>query len=302
MIEVMQTKNLSKAYGKKQAVNNISLTIEENKIVGLIGRNGAGKTTILKMMAGYFRPTSGQLCLWGQPVFDNLNVLSQLVFVDEEVQYEPSFRLEDILQICAEFYVNWDDAFARKLVRFFGLETKKHYEKLSRGMKTQFNIIVGIASRAPLTLLDEPTLGLDAAVRKDFYSILLKDYMEYPRTIIISSHLLSEMENLLSEIVLIDEGRLVLHEPIEVLQEYGIYLDGDKDILLGFSANRTVWSVETLGKSATLAMRNELSSADRIYLQENDITIRKIPVQDICIYLTKGREVGGFDAFERKHG
>lgn len=300
MTKLLVTKKLNRAYGAKKAVNDITLTLEENNIIGLIGRNGAGKTTFLKMLAGYTMPSSGELTLWGQPVFDNLDVISQLVFVDEEIQYDPSFRLEDILQVSACAYPNWDEAFARKLIRYFRLETKKHYEKLSRGMKTQFNMIVGLSSRAPLTLLDEPTLGLDAAVRKDFYNILLKDYIEHPRTIIISSHLLSEMENLLTELVLIDEGSLVLHEPIDVLQDYGIYLEGNKDTIQQFVAEKTVYSTETLGQSAMVAMRNDLSDSDRAYLYQANIEVRKIPVQDICIYLTKGREEGGFDAFELK--
>lgn len=300
MTKVLQTKKLTRSYGTKKAVNDITLTLEENNIIGLIGRNGAGKTTFLKMLAGYTRPTSGELTLWEQPVFDNIDVVSQLVFVDEEIHYSPSFRLEDILQVSAHAYPHWDDAFARKLIRYFGLDTKKHYKKLSRGMKTQFNIIVGLASRAPLTLLDEPTLGLDAAVRKDFYNILLKDYMEHPRTIIISSHLLSEMENLLTELVLIDEGSLILHEPIDVLQEYGVYLEGNKSTILDFTEQKTVYSTETLGQSAMVAIRNDLSDTERAYLQSANIELRKIPVQDMCIYLTKGREEGGFDAFELK--
>ena len=165
-------------------------------------------------------------------------------------------------------------------------------------MKTQFNITVGISSRAPLTLLDEPTLGLDAAVRKDFYSILLNDYMEHPRTIIISSHLLSEMENLLTEIVLIDEGKLVLHEPIDVLQEYGVYLEGSKGAVLGFAKGKETWVTETLGQSAMVALRNDLTEEERTLLLEQGVEIRKVPVQDVCIYLTKGRKEGGFDAFE----
>jgi len=298
MTKVLETKQLTRAYGTKKAVNNMSITIEENGIIGLIGRNGAGKTTLLKMLAGYIRPSAGELTLWGHPVFDNLDVVSQLVFVDEEIQYNPGFRLEDIMAVSAHAYPNWDDAFARKLVRYFGLDPKKHYKKLSRGMKTQFNIIIGLASRAPLTLLDEPTLGLDAAVRKEFYGILLKDYMEHPRTIVISSHLLSEMENLLTELVLIDNGALVLHQPIDVLQEYGIYLEGSKDTLLDFATGKTVYRTETLGQSAMVAMRNDLNDSERADLQRANIEVRKIPVQDMCIYLTKGREEGGFDAFE----
>lgn len=295
-MKILNCSSLTKKYTQKTALNDLSFSIDENKIVGLIGRNGAGKTTFLKTCAGFLLPTSGEITLWGEKVFDNLNVTSKMIFIDEEIQYHKSFRLTDILTMGAIYHKNWDSAFAKKLIKHFGLNEKQRYHKLSRGMKTQFNIIMGLSSRSPLTLLDEPTLGLDAAVRKEFYNILLKDYMENPRTIIISSHLLSEIENLLEEIVLINEGGLVLHNPIEVLQEYAVYLNGKKEIVAPFIQKKQALNTEEFGNSVIAAVKNELDGREISYLKDNNVDISKVSVQDLCIYLTK-KEVE-FNAFE----
>jgi ABC-2 type transport system ATP-binding protein len=298
MAATLVTKSLRKEYPSKVALRDMDITLGGDGIVGLIGRNGAGKTTLLKILAGYIRPTSGDVRIFSAPVFDNLNVLSRLVFIDEEMQFDRNFRLRDILRVCQIHYANWDAGFAQRLLAFFKLDTRKAYRQLSRGMKTQFNIIVGLAARAPVTLLDEPTLGLDAAVRKEFYDIMLSDYLENPRTIIISSHLLGEMENLLGEIILLDEGRLVMHQPMDVFQDYGVYLEGSKAAVLPHVEKHTVWRREELGQNVMVAVRNDFDASERALLASNpNVRVSRIPVQDLCIYLTgQGKDVS-FNAF-----
>ena len=164
-------------------------------------------------------------------------------------------------------------------------------------MKTQFNIIMGISSRMPITLFDEPTLGLDAAFRKEFYTILLKDYINHPRTIIISSHLLNEIENLLEEIILIDNGSLVLQDSMDSFQNYGVVLNGNKDIIKPFIENRQILNTSSLGNSMIVGIYNNLTNDDMNYLQQNNVDISKMSSQDACIYLTKSGKEGGFDGF-----
>lgn len=301
MTEILTTRGLRKEYPSKVALRDVNLSVTGEGIIGLIGRNGAGKTTLLKILAGYIKPTAGTAQVLGSPVFDNLDVLSRIVFIDEEMQFDKNFRLNDILQVCQVYYPNWDESFARRLMAYFKLDSRKRYSQLSRGMKTQFNIIVGLSARAQLTLLDEPTLGLDAAVRKEFYEIMLADYLKHPRTMIISSHLLSEMENLLGEIILLNDGRLVMHEPIDVLQEYGVYLEGSKQAVLPYLEGRTVWRREELGHSAMVAVRNDFSDAERAALVSDPaVSVSRIPVQDMCIYLTGNGKDVSFNDFRQQ--
>lgn len=294
---VISTQGLTRTYGKTKALNDFSISIDENKIIGLIGRNGAGKTTFLKACAGYIRPTTGKVNLWGKKVWDNIDVLSELIFVDEEIQYDSSLKLKEILFVCENSYKNWDSAFADRLISYFGLDVGKKHKKLSRGMKTQFNIVVALAARTKLMLFDEPTLGLDAAFRKEFYDILLKDYIKNPRTIIISSHLLSEIENLLEEIVLIDEGKLVLHESVDDVRSRGILLNGRQEILEPFVKDRRVLSKQVLGGSWIVGVLNDLSEDEIAHLENNHVDISAIGAQDMCIYLTEKDNKGGFEDY-----
>lgn len=292
--KVICTQDLSRNYGKTKALSNFSVSVDENKIIGLIGRNGAGKTTFLKICAGYIKPTTGKISLWGQKAWDNIDVLSQLIFVDEEIQYDSSLKLKDILFVCKNSYENWDNEFAQKLISYFDLDVSKKHIKLSRGMKTQFNIVVALAARTKLTLFDEPTLGLDAAYRKEFYNILLDDYIKNPRTIIISSHLLSEFENLLEEIILIDKGKLVLHESVDDVRSRGILLNGRQEILEPFVNDRRVLNKQVLGGSWIVSILNNLSDEDNEYLENNHVSSSSISAQDMCIYLTEEKNKGGF--------
>lgn len=298
MNKIIYCNGLTKKYKLKEALGDLTLSIQENKMIGLIGRNGAGKTTFLKTCAGRLLPTSGEITVFGGKPFDNLDIISDLIYIDEEIEYSDAFKLSDILELYAIYYRNWDNAFAKKLIKYFNLNEKQKYKKLSRGMKTQFNMIVGLSSRAALTLMDEPTLGLDLAVRREFYNIILKEYIENPRTFIISSHLMSELENILEEMILIHNGKLVFQKSIEELQKYAILLNGKQEILKPFLENKTVLHSETFGNSLIAGILNDLKAEDSSYLEQKGVNISAAKIEDVYIWLTQNGKGGGFDEFE----
>lgn len=283
---IIKAQGLTKQYKDVYALDDFSITIPENKIVGLIGKNGAGKTTFLKTCAGRIKPTSGELLVFNDQVFDNLDVLSKLVFVDEESKYNAGYKIKEILDIASIYYEMWDGEFASKLIKHFGLNTDKRYKKLSRGMKTQVNIIIGICCRMPLTILDEPTLGLDAAFRKDFYHILLNDYINHPRTIIISSHLLNEIEMLLEEIILIDDGKLVMHTSMEEFSNYAVMISGDTKYLETFTTNKEVININPFVNTSEYIIKNNLTNEEVKSLKDNGISFKSVSPQDLFIFLT----------------
>lgn len=285
-MDVIKANNLTKEYKDKKALDNLTLSIAENKIIGLIGRNGAGKTTLLKTCAGKIRQTSGDIEILGEEIFDNINVLADLIFVDEESQFDSSYKVKEILNVAKCYYESWDNELANKLLKHFGLDSNKKYKKLSRGMKTQVNIIIGICCRTPLTIMDEPTLGLDAAVRKEFYSILLNDYIKHPRTIIISSHLLNEIDMLLEDIILIDEGKLLLQTTMEEFRNYSIELCGDSEFLSKYTKAKEIISESKFGNSANIVIRNDLSDKELKMLKNANVDIKSVSTQDLFIHMT----------------
>lgn len=215
-MNVVECNELIKIYGNSKALNNLSFTIEENKITGLIGRNGAGKTTLLKIIAGFLKQTSGDVKVFSENPFNSIKVSSNMIFIDDNMTLPETLNLTETLEAISGFYRNWDMELAKGLFNYFSLDPKQHYRSLSKGMKSTFNIIIGISCRSPLTIFDEPTTGMDAAVRKDFYRALLKDYIEVPRTIILSSHLLNEIEDILEEVLLIKEGEKLFQMQLQI--------------------------------------------------------------------------------------
>ncbi|MGO4886675.1 ABC transporter ATP-binding protein [Anaerobacillus sp. MEB173] len=203
---MIECNELTKTYGGKKALNNLSFMIEENKITGIIGRNGAGKTTLLKIIAGFLRETSGEIKVFSEKPFNSLTVSANMIFVDDQMSLPTTLSLQEILEVAATFYKNWDMELAQRLFDYFSFHRDQRHSSLSKGMKSTFNMILGLSARCPLTIFDEPTTGMDAAVRADFYRALLKDYIAYPRTILISSHHLDEIEDLLEDVLLIKEG------------------------------------------------------------------------------------------------
>ncbi len=280
-------KDLTKKFRQTIALKHISLSLGGNKIIGLIGRNGSGKTTFLKTIAGHLKASSGEITVNDQNPFDNLSIQSDLCFIPDEVNYHWSeLKVNELFKLASIFYKNWDAELAAELLKEFKLEGKKNYDDLSRGMKSMINVVIGLASQAPLTIYDEPTLGLDAVMRKRFYSHLLDDYNQHPRNIIISSHLINEAENLMEEVLIIKQGEIILYKEIEDLQQYAVNLNGREEVVQPLLEQKEVYEQRRLGRSLIAAVKNELTSADRDYIRKNDLDISNVPLQELFIYLT----------------
>lgn len=299
-MNVVECKDLNKKYRSKHALKNVSFSLSEEKIVGLIGRNGAGKTTILKLISGLLRETSGELRVFNESPFNNLTVSANRIFIDEHMTFPYSLNLKDILSAAASFYPNWDEGLANGLFSYYSFHPKQKHYQMSKGMKSTFNSIIGLAARCPLTIFDEPTSGMDSAVRKDFYRALLKDYLAHPRTIILSSHLLNEIEDLLEEVLLIKDGEKCLHLSIDELKEYAIGLTGDEADLTEFKDNHEVLYEKEIGMTQQyIVIKNELSLAEKDHARAKGIELSPVSADDVCTYVTSKSKGGIDDVFNR---
>lgn len=294
-MNVIECHNLSKTYGSIKALNNLSFSIKENTITGLIGRNGAGKTTLLKTIAGYFRKSAGEVTVFGEDPFNSLKVSSNMIFVDDKMTYPSALKLPQILEVASTFYENWDQELAQGLFDYFSLNPKQSHQNLSKGMKSTFNMIVALAARCPLTILDEPTTGMDSAVRKDFYRALLKDYLQNPRTILLSSHLLNEIDDILEDVLLMRDGEKRLHLSVEELKEYAIGLKGHRERLETWTNGKDVLFEESIGKKdAYFVVKNDYGPAALEELTVSGIETSRVATDDLCVYLT-AKTKGGID-------
>ncbi|WP_144511404.1 ATP-binding cassette domain-containing protein [Bacillus sp. FJAT-22090] len=290
---VIDCQNLRKKYKSVAALDGITFQLEGQKITGLIGRNSAGKTTLLKILAGFIRENSGDVKVFSNKPFNNLRASANSILIDDQMSFPDSLKLADILEAAPNFYKRWDAEYATKLFQYFGLNPKQVHSKLSKGTKATFNMIFGLATRCELTMFDEPTNGMDEAVRTDFYRALLKDYIAYPRTILISSHHLAEMEHLLEDILLINKGKVVFHQSLEVVKEYAIALQGPNDLVEKMTAGK-----EILHKKQLDSLRTQVIIRKENVSLIDGVTMHPVSASDVCMFVTSDGNGGIDDVFK----
>ncbi|MBC6973101.1 ABC transporter ATP-binding protein [Bacillus sp. Xin] len=288
MTIAIKTEKLTKQYKKKIAVNELTFSLEENKIYGLLGRNGAGKTTLLHLLTGQIVANQGNVSIFGENVYENSHALQNICFVKVKEEVYLSYKVKEIFKLCNLFYKNWDGAFAEELAVKFQLDMNQKYHRLSHGMQTVVGIIKGLASRAPITIFDEPTTGLDAAHRDLFYNVLLEDYGDHPRTIILSTHLVEEVAHIVEDVLILKDGQVIVQSAVEDFLQQAHYILGRKDKMDEFMINKHVVHRECFGNKGIGVIWGELSEKDYDYIKSEGLEIEGVSLQKLFIYITDG--------------
>ena len=287
MSHVVHVEGLTKHYGSVTALDDVSFSVTRNSIVGLLGRNGAGKTTLLQILSAQGFETSGRVEVFGEHPYENDRVLSQICFIKESQKYPDGFTVRHVLDAARLMYRGWDHPFAQSLLADFDLPAGRGVKKLSRGMLSALGVIVGLASRAPLTFFDEPYLGLDAVARHLFYDRLLQDYADNPRTIVLSTHLIDEVADLLEHVLLIDRGRLVVDQDADSLRQRAVTVTGPSDNVARFTAAHELLHREDLGTAfARVTVAGTLEPGDRAKADELGLGLEPVSLQQLVVLTT----------------
>ena len=282
MTPIVKVEHLHRSYRGITALDDVSFELQGNTIIGLLGRNGAGKTTLMRILTGQEFRGSGEIEIFGEDPVENDAVLRRIVFVKEGQVY-PDLKLKHVLRAASWFYPNWDGALAASLVEEFALPLNRRVKKFSRGMLSAVGIVMGISARAELTLFDEPYLGLDAVARQIFYDRLLGDYAEHPRTIVLSTHLIDEIGDLLERVLVIDHGRLTLDAAAEDLRGRAVTVSGSVGRVDDFVRGHQVWHRQAIGSRAVVTVAGPVGESDRRRASDLGLEMQAVSLQELVI-------------------
>ena len=215
-IPVVEVQSLSRRFGAKAALDNVSLSVPRGMVFGLVGANGAGKTTLIKHLLGLLKAEAGSVRVFGlDPVADPAAVLSRVGYVSEEHDLPGWMRVSELLRYTLAFYPKWDPAYAEELRLRFELDPKAKVKNLSKGQRARAGLLVALAHRPELLVLDEPSAGLDPIVRRDILEAIIRAIADEGRTVLFSSHLLNEVERVSDHVTMIDQGRILFSAALD---------------------------------------------------------------------------------------
>ena len=283
---VVEARNLTKRYRDVLALDNVNISLSAERIYGLLGRNGAGKTTLMSVLTAQAFATSGEALVFGEPAYENDRVLSRICFIRESQKYPDDFTPFHAFKAARLLFPNWDQTFAERLISDFGLPVKRRIKKLSRGQLSAVGVIIGLASRAELTFFDEPYLGLDAVARQLFYDRLLADFTHHPRTIVLSSHLIDEVANLLDHVIVIDAGRILIDAEADSLRGSAATVVGPAHKVDAFLAGRKVLHRETMATLASVTVDEALSPMQRAEAARAGLEVVPVSLQQLVVRKT----------------
>lgn len=281
MSTAIETRGLTRVHGDTRALDEVTVSIRKNTITGLLGRNGAGKTTFMSLVTAQDRPTAGGIEVFGEQPFENAKALEQMCFIRDNQRYPDDYKLIHALRAAKIFYPNWDQALADELVELFRIPKKPIIKKFSRGQFSALGIVLGLASRSPVTFFDEPYLGLDATARTHFYDVLLRDYAEHPRTIVLSTHLIDEMDRLLEHVIILDRGRVVQDAGVDELRGMAHQVSGRARTVADYVAGRRVLSRHGIGGLATVVVEGRVTPEDRAAAAAADLELAAVSLQEL---------------------
>ena len=216
MTNILKLTNITKCFGNKQVLNNISFELGENKIVGLLGQNGSGKTTIFKLINDLLTPTSGEILFCGKPI--GIESKKQISYLPERTYFDKYTSIEEALKFFETFYDNFDRQKAEKLLKELSIDKTQSMEKMSKGMKEKVQLVLVMSREAKLYILDEPLGGVDPATRDYILDTILNNFSE-DATLLISTHMIADIEKILDEVIIIADGKILIQDNADKLRE-----------------------------------------------------------------------------------
>ena len=294
----IETSGLTKRYGKALAVDRVDMTVHAGKVYALMGRNGAGKTSIIRMLLGLTPISDGSATVLGlDPKKDHVEIRRRTGYVPEEHHMYRWMTVREVMRFCSAFYPTWNPALCAGLLDRFNLDPNKKVKSLSKGMVAKVALTLAMAHEPRLLVLDEPTSGLDAVVRREFLESVVDVAADEGKAVLISSHLLNDVERVADCVALIDDGRIVLMEDAmtlkERMREIRVVFDGPPP---EYRPEPGVLSVRSIGREWVMVLTNY--SEDAMALLESKLPgasfrTRDMSLEDIFVALVRAKGDSG---------
>ena len=279
--------HVKKRFGRKQILNDVSFELAPAKIYGLLGRNGAGKSTLLNIMTNRIFANQGQVLLGQTPVANNQAALSELYLMSEVDLLMKHTEVKDTFAMAEDAYGQFDFANATRMLNAFGISEKDTLAKLSTGLRTAAKLTVALNVNANYIFLDEPTLGLDANHRELFYQELMRTYEERPRTFVISTHLISEVQQLLEDVIILDHATIIKNEAVTDLLANAYEISGPADLVAEYTAGMQILTSRQLGKIQAVTV---VAALDDHRVLPDQVKLAHLDLQKTFTALTNGGE------------
>ena len=271
----IKVSKVTKSFGKKSVLENVSTFFKPCTIYGLLGRNGVGKSTLIHLISGRIFADKGEITLDGNKILESAPELERIFAVGQFEMYQGGMKLIEIINDTARFYPGFDEKYVVKLAEKFEIDLKSRYGKLSTGYKTIFKDILALCVPCEYIFFDEPVLGMDASNRNLFYRELIDSYAKRPRTFVISTHLIEEIQNLIENVVIVADHHIILDDSVENILSKAHFVSGTKDDAGKYVEGLSIIGSEFLGNTVGYYVYDELDDGralpDSVYLDSFDL-------------------------------
>ena len=292
-MSVLVCENISKVVKRKEVIKNFSYNFLENQVYAILGKSDSGHSELLHMISGKSKPANGTIFLDGYDLLKNNNISDRICFISHSTSFPNNITILDIFRIMARSFPNWDTYYAYEILNHFEINYKTRFGKLTKQEKTILIGILNLASRANITIMDNPMDDVDIKVRYDFFNYLYDHQVKYPRTFIITTSFIDEIDYLVDKLLLFDKGKLIASFTTQEAKENFRYLTGKTEVLKSLISGVKVIGVEERGKTLTICVRQNLKKDEIRKYHKYLIEISKVPIQKIFIYLINLREIKG---------
>ncbi len=289
-MSVLVCENICKNQGKKEIVKNFSYNFLDNQIYAIIGKSNSAEDELLNVICGKTKASSGQVYLDGELLYNNREMNERLCYISQNTIFPKNIRVIEIFKIMQSYFPKWDNAYAYNLIQYFNIDVNSHFVSFNENTRALFVAIIGLASMANITVFNQPLDKIDSKDRYDYYNFLYTHHERYPRTFIITTDLIDEIDYLVNKVLFIDRGRLFAQFTIDEIKENFRYLSGKTEVLRSLISGVKILGIEDRGKNLSVCIRQKLSKDDVRKYQKYLIKISEVPIRNVYIYLMNIRE------------